>query len=236
MISLPRLGNPYLSQSSYSLLATIVSDDSTSSDVTPLVHALLSSPPIKTDTTQTPAWLELHRAAFSTGLVCLDEKSADTVFKSIFDYLQTSDGGIRTSAAEALCALLSKAITNDMIISAVSEVHEKKISSAVGKIIGHVRTSLSILQYAQAIPQILTILAALITALRYRPLNQTVSPPPTATEILVLDLIQYTGQLRIKKKFEHKEAADQALRTAMGIVGPEVILTVLPLCLLPEER
>ncbi|GJJ06213.1 hypothetical protein Clacol_000403 [Clathrus columnatus] len=224
MLPLPRLGNPYLSQSSYSLLATIVSDDSTSSDVTPLIRALLSSPPVKTDTTQTPAWLELLQAAFSTGLVSLDEKEAETVFKSIFEYLESSDTNIQKCSAQALSIFLSKVITNDMITAASLEKDQKKLTSAVGQIITHVRTSLHSLQFTRAIPQILTILAALVKTLRYRPVNKSITIPPTAAEIMVLDLIQYSGQLRIKKGFEHKEAVDQVLRTAIGVVGPEVIL------------
>lgn len=214
----------------------MVSDDSTSSDITPLVHTLLSSPPVKTDATQTPAWLELHQAAFSTGLVSLDDKGADVVFRSIFNYLQTPDTNIRKAAAETLSAFLSKVITKDMITAAVGEKDDGKKVSSVSKIIAHVRTSLNSLQYVRAIPQILTVLAALLKTLSFRPLNKSIHPSPTAAELLVLDLVQHTGELRIKEGFEHKEATDQVLRTAMGVLGPEVLFKVLPLRLLPEER
>ncbi|KAF8521281.1 NUC173-domain-containing protein [Hysterangium stoloniferum] len=237
VLSLPRLGNPYLAHSSYTLLAILVTNDSPSTDLSPLIAALLSSSPLKTDVAQTPAWLDLLRAAFASGPVSSSSTSQlDVIFKSIFEYLESTDINVRNNAAQALSALLSKSITNSMIEAAVTEAEQKKAKSPVGKIIGLTRTSLDALPYARAVPQLLTVVASLLHALRHRPPSKSSSPRPTAAELLVLDLVQKAGELRIKKGFEHKESVDEVIKAAMSVLGPEVILRVLPLGLLPEER
>ncbi len=40
----------------------------------------------------------------------------------------------------------------------------------------------------------------------------------------------------MKKGFEYKEAVDGTLKTAITVLGPEVIFKVLPLNLEPEDR
>ncbi|KIJ49356.1 hypothetical protein M422DRAFT_59161 [Sphaerobolus stellatus SS14] len=236
LLALPRLGNPYLSQSAYGLLASLVSVDTTENpDMSTLISALLSAAPIKTDSAQSPAWLELLRAAFDAAPV-KESLGIDQVFKTVFAYLEAADASTRTGVTQALGALLSKSVTPSMVEAAVSEISQKKQKSLVSRIVLHVRTSFDALPYARAMPQMLTILASLIRALIHRPANATSDFPPTAAELLLLDVVQRVGELRIKKGFEHKESADEVLKAAMSVLGPEVIMRVLPLGLLPEDR
>ena len=236
LLSLPRLGNPYLSQSSYDLLASLVSVDPTENpDLTNLISALLSAAPLRTDSAQTPAWLELLRAAFETSPV-RESLSVDVVFKTIFSYLEVSDATIRKGVVGALSAFVSKSLIPSMVEAAVSERDQKKQKSSVSKIVSLVRQSFDALQFALAMPQMLGILASLVRALGHRPANVGSDFPPTAAELLLLDLVQKAGELRVKRGFDYKEAADEVLRAAMSVLGPEVILRVLPLGLLPEER
>ncbi|KAF8515453.1 NUC173-domain-containing protein [Gautieria morchelliformis] len=236
LLSLPRLGNPYLSQSSYNLLSNLISDQTSTSDMTSLISVLLSSAPSKSDAAQTPAWLDLLGTAFSFGpAVFLAENNLDAVFKSVFSYLEATDVTIRAGASLALTALVSKCITLPMVEAAATEGSHKKPKSPVGKILAHVRMSLETLSYARAMPQMLAVLASLLLALRSRPKVST-GFQLTAAEVLLLDVVQKIGELRVKKSFEHKEAADEVLKAAMSVLGPEVIFRVLPLGLIPEDR
>jgi ribosomal RNA-processing protein 12 len=204
--------------------------------MTSLISVLLSSAPSKSDAAQTPAWLDLLGAAFSFGpIVFPAENDIDAVFKSIFSYLEATDATIRTGASRAVTALVSKCITLPMVEAAVTERSQKKPNSPVGKILAHVRMSLETLSYARAMPQMLAVLASLLLALRSRP-KVSAGFPLTAAELLLLDIVQKIGELRVKNSFEHKEAADEVLKAAMSVLGPEVILRVLPLGLIPEDR
>ena len=81
--------------------------------------------------------------------------------------------------------------------------------------------------------ELLHIISALISSLRIRPKGPKT---PTAAELLLISLIQQIAEMRIAKGFEYKEAADDALKTAMSVLGPEVLLKALPLNLEPEDR
>lgn len=202
-----------------------------------LVSALLASSPSKTDVAQTPAWLDLLGTAFAAGPVVFEgDKDPDVVFTSIFSYLESIDLTIRKSASMALTALVSKSITPAMIEAAVAEHTQKKPKSPLRRILAHMRLFLDALPYAGAMPQVFAVLASLLLALRHRPTQPPSENPPTAAELLLLDVVQKIGELRIKKGFEHKEAADEVLKAAMSVLGPEVVLRVLPLGLIPEDR
>lgn len=201
-----------------------------------LVSALLSAAPSKSDTAQTPAWLNLLETVFSSDSPTFPtDKDLETGFKTVFSYLESSDISIRASTSVALAALLSHSLTHPIIEAAVAEHGLKKPKSPLGKIVMHVRTSLDALSYARAVPQMLAVLASFIRALRFRP-PASIDLPRTAAEHLLLDLVQKTGELRVKKGFEHKEAADEVLKAAMSVLGPEVLFRVLPLRLMPEDR
>lgn len=207
------------------------------SDVTSLISTLLSASPPKTDIAQTPAWLDLLGTAFSSGLIVFQEdRDLDTVFRSVFSYLESTDVTIRTSSSHALVVLVSNSFTPSMIEAAVAENTQKKPKSSIGRILAHVRISLEALPYAHAMPQMLVVLASLLSSLRHRPTNPQFNFPPTAAELLLLDFVQKIGELRIKKGFEYKEAADEVLKAAMSVLGPEVVFRVLPLALIPEDR
>jgi ribosomal RNA-processing protein 12 len=205
--------------------------------MTSLISALLASSPMKTDAAQAPAWLDLLGAAFASGAVVFQgDTDLDAVFKSMFSYLESTDVTIRRSTSLALTTLISKSFAPPMIEAAVAENTQKKPKSPVGRILAHMRFSLEALPYARAMPQIFAVLASLILALRHRPKQLSSEFPPTAAELVLLDVVQKVGELRIKKGFEHKEAADEVLKAAMSVLGPEVVLRVLPLGLIPEDR
>lgn len=202
-----------------------------------LISALLSSAPSKSDHAQTPAWLDLLGTAFSfRPFAFQEENDLDMVFKSIFSYFQSADAAIRTSTSVALTALVSKSFTPPIIEAAIAENSPTKPKSPVGKILAHVRMSLEALPYVRAMPQMLSVLASLLLSLRHRPQKPTSDLPPTAAELLLLDVVQKIGELRVRKGFEHKEAADEVLKASMSVLGPEVILRVLPLGLISEDR
>lgn len=92
--------------------------------------------------------------------------------------------------------------------------------------------ALDALAFARAVPEVLTVAAAVVTNMRWRA-NLT---SPTAAELLALPLIIKIGELRPSKGFEFKEAADAFLGAAMRTLGPEVLFKSLPLNLEPEKR
>lgn len=143
-------------------------------------------------------------------------------WKTVWVFLESKESTVRKEAAHTL-SVLSSSFNLEMVERAGSDS-----SSAVGKFIAQASQALDSLAYSQCIPEVLSVIAALIT--------NVASVHPASTEALFASVIQHVGKLRTEKAFEHKEAADATLSTAMSAMGPEVILRLLPLNLEPQDR
>ncbi|KAK7005671.1 rRNA processing protein [Favolaschia claudopus] len=236
LLTLPRLGNSYLSESSYSLLSDLFSlpieDQSVGVDdqISEVLKAVLSSPPAKTDTLLAPAWVKVLGTAM-VSYHSTDSNAATSEFgriwKTIWPFLESSDAATRKTTAQSL-VLLTQCISPAMIDTAVTDSDGR---TTLGKIITQVSKAIDSLAYASAIPQILSVVSSLITNLRRK-----VDGPKTAAEALLLRLIQHVAELRVQKGFEFKEDADTVLSAAMRTLGPQALLSELPINLEPSDR
>ncbi|KAI0821663.1 NUC173-domain-containing protein [Trametes gibbosa] len=241
LLLLPRLGNPYLSQSAYSILSDLLSlslEDPTvdlQSHMSELLKVILSSPPIRSDAALNAAWatvlgstmLAYHHANADE---CVSQLSK--VWKALWGLLESSDGATRKSTAHAL-AMLGQCFTPATIKAAVKEKDSTEPKAPIRRIVHQTMATLDSLTYAQAIPEVLSVVSSLIENLRFRNGARRNS---TAAEQLLLPLITKIASLRVQKTFEHKEAADATIGTAMRILGPEVVLRALPLNLETADR
>ncbi|KAF8070663.1 armadillo-type protein [Lyophyllum atratum] len=217
LLTLPRLGNPYLSQSAYSLLSdlfSLPSEDGThvGDQLSDVLNVVLSSPPSRSDTILSPAWVQVLGNAFSVYRATdTDEHAREfgKVWKTIWSFLESSDASTRKASAQSL-DVLCRCFTPALISAAL---RDKESKSTLLKLINQTMKALDSLAYAQCY-----------------------APAAICPESLLLPLIEHIGELRIQKGFEHKEAADATLATAMRILGPEVLLRVLPLNLEPSDR
>ncbi|KAG6369547.1 armadillo-type protein [Boletus reticuloceps] len=239
LLTLPRLGNPYLSQSSYSILSDLLSvsvdsgTQSSTEQIPVVLSAVLSSSPPKSDTTVAPSWLRV------LGDVMLTYHSADPeassqqfikVWKTVWSFFETRHAQTRKAVAQALESL-AQCITFPMARTAVGDASDGK--SPVRAVIAQITKALDSLAYASAIPELLHVISSLILNLNMR-LEDGKST--LAAEELLLPLVQKIADLRMQKSFEHKEAADSVISTAMRVMGPAVVLEALPLNLEPQDR
>ncbi|KAF8973157.1 NUC173-domain-containing protein [Flammula alnicola] len=237
LLTLPRLGNTYLSQSAYSIMSDIfsasVEDESNNigSQLSEVLKVVLSSPPSKSDFILSASWVQVLGGAL-VAHNAVDSKAASSelnkVWKSVWNFLDSTDASTRKAAAQSL-ANISSCFTPALIATAIAD---KEGTSTIHKIIAQVTKALDSLAYARSIPEILSIISSLITNLQHR----TSKTSPTAAEILLSPLIVRIADLRISKGFEYKEAADATLSVAMRVLGPAVLLELLPLNLEPSSR
>ncbi|KXN91076.1 Ribosomal RNA-processing protein 12 [Leucoagaricus sp. SymC.cos] len=237
LLNLPRLGNPYLSHSSYSILSdlfTLPSDDEESKigeQLPEVLRIILSSPPTKADITISPAWIQVLGDAMEAYKNIDTEacgRELNKIWKAVWNFLDSNDAVARKSVAHSLGTLIH-CFPPTLIETAVADPHG---SSTIPRIISQITKALDNIAYARSMPELLAIITSLVSGLKSRKSRKS----PTAAEVLLLPLIAQVGDLRTRKAFEYKEAADSTLSTTMQILGPEVLLRVLPLNLEPEQR
>ncbi|KAF8160842.1 NUC173-domain-containing protein [Crassisporium funariophilum] len=237
LLSLPRLGNAYLSKSCYSILSDIFAasiDDVSSSfgeQLADVLDIVLSSAPSKSDLILSSSWIEAAGGAI-VAYNSADQQAASNelnkVWKTVWSFLESSDAATRKATAQSLSAI-SSCFSPNLIAAAIAD---REGSSVIRRIIAQVTKALDSLAYARAIPELLSVISSIIINLRQRSTRTS----PTAAELLTLPLVVRIGGLRISKGFEYKEAADATLSVAMRVLGPEVLLEALPLNLEPGSR
>jgi ribosomal RNA-processing protein 12 len=235
--SLPRLGNPFLSQSAYSILSDVISATAKDDDINvvleipQILKALLSFTP---DKAIAPVWLRLLGNGFLAYKNTDPRASAGElweVWKAVWAFLESSDVTVRKASHQSL-ELLVQCLTPETIRPAMQERGQPEPKSTLGKIVGDAEKAFQSLAFARSMSELLLVIAALISNLHYREMPAG----PTAAEVLLLPLVQRIGDMRTEKNFEHKGAADRVLSQAMGTVGPAVLLNALPLNLEPADR
>lgn len=240
LLSLPRLGNPFLSQSAYSILSDLLSapnkDDGfdITSEIPQILGAILSSPPPKADAAIAPTWLGLlgnTLLAYKDANPQASTSELGKVWKAVWVFLESSDATIRKASCQSL-ALLVQCFTPEFIMPAIREHGQSEPKTALGKIVSQAEKAFESLAFARFMSELLDAISVLVSNLRYR----EESEGPTAAEILLLPLVQRVGNIRTEKVFEHKEAADRVLSQAMATMGPSVLLDALPLNLEPLDR
>jgi ribosomal RNA-processing protein 12 len=237
-LMLPRLGNIYLSQSAYSIMSDLFSmslengSSHVNAQLSDTLTAILSSPPSKSDSTLSPAWVQvLGNAMLAYAAVDADACANEIgkVWKAVWNFLESNDPSTRKAASQSLAAVC-RCFTPMLITAAYSDETSR---STLGSIIAQTTKALRSLTFAQSMPQLLSIISSLIMGLQYRAGSRT---SPTAAERLLLPVVGYIGELRVQKGFEYKEDADATLATAMRVLGPEVLLGILQLNLEPSDR
>lgn len=196
-----------------------------------VLKVILSSTPSKSDTILSPAWVQVLGNAFAVYRTTDDNVYATElgrVWKTIWNFLESNDARTRKAAAESLGTLCH--CFNPTLISAT--ISDKDSRSVLNKIIMQATKALDSLAYAHSIPELLLIVSSLTSNLQYRMDRDS----PSAAESLLLPLIKRVGDLRNQKGFEYREGADAALGTAMRVLGPKVLLELLPLNLEPSDR
>ncbi|KAG2055879.1 NUC173-domain-containing protein [Suillus hirtellus] len=239
LLTLPRLGNPYLSQAAYSILSDLFTASTTTGtasaieQIPAVLHAVLESPPAKADNSISPSWIRVLGDAMFAYHVA-DASACATefhrVWKTVWSYFETKNPQTRKAVAESL-DLLTRCITSSLVKDSISDGEAGK--SPLRSIISQTTKALDSLSFASAMQELLSVISALVSNLGVRvdPAKST-----TATEALLMPLVSKIADLRVQKGFEHKEAADAVLSTAMRVVGPAVLLEAIPLNLEPSDR
>lgn len=150
------------------------------------------------------------------------------VWKKTWSYLEAKEPATRQAAVECL-ELLSHSFSPNFVHEATKDPSSK---CTLNQIIAQTAKALDTLAFARSMPELMAVISILITSLRHR----DSSTSPTAAEILLLPIVAKVGELRTQRGFEYKEAADSTLSTAMRVLGPHVILQILPLNLEPDDR
>ncbi|TIB75691.1 NUC173-domain-containing protein [Wallemia mellicola] len=238
LLNTPHLGNSYLTSSSYHLLSHLLSNKQSHTTfeedkLKSLVETIATSFPKPDDVLLLSPWLAILDAAISS-YARHDPEAASLLILNVWpkvygDYgLASTHTDVRKSAEKALCGIIRWGVTTDMIKNTV----EKNGRVNLQPILDNILSSLTGIAHRQALPNVITVLVAMISKLRVR-FN---TPGSTAAEALVAPHLTTVAELRQMPNFEFREKTDDVFGMALEVCGPSWVLSLLPLNLDPSKQ
>ncbi|RCI15811.1 hypothetical protein L249_3281 [Ophiocordyceps polyrhachis-furcata BCC 54312] len=217
LLNIAKTGNEYMTMAGFDIFELIfkgMSEEASSARLPRLMEIISELRPAANDTQLVPPWLAIVSRGYdvSSQLEPRDtfEKLPD-LFALVAQFLESESENIRISASECMISFIANCIPDQVVLNP-SIYDEKMLDKLVS-----IAQSLLTVQYQAAWLQTFDVLGAMFMALRWRSYPR------------MLTITKTIGEIREKSAFRNKKEADQVIGQAIRAMGPEAVLTALPL-------
>lgn len=217
LLSISRSRNDFLVMGAFEVFEVIfegMQDEMSSSKLPRLLEAITELKPASNDAQLLPPWI----AILSRGYGAYAAVEPEEVFAKlpelmtlISEFLPNASHNIRVSASECLVSFFANCIPGTVILE--PSIYDEKI---LQQLADRVQDLLSV-KYQTAWMEVFNVLSALFDSLRWR------------GDPYLLPLVKSTGELRGNEGFQGQKKADEVLGHAIRGLGPQAVLSVLPL-------
>ncbi|KAF2666875.1 ribosomal RNA-processing protein 12 [Microthyrium microscopicum] len=217
LLDISRSSNEFLTKESFAVFEVIfegMADEVSSAKLPSLLDSLESLQPSETDTQLMPPWVAVLSRGYDVSAQVLPEdtfQKLPAVFEKVAHFLGSMSYPVRTSAADCLISFL----VNCIPISAIVEpsIYDEKLLEKLAK----AGIQLLSVKYQSAWEDVFRVIAAMLEAFHWR------------SETLLVDAVKTVAELRSNPGFNGKEQADAVISKAIGSMGPQRVLEILPL-------
>lgn len=224
LLGIAKTGNEYMTMAAFEIFEMIfegMTDEVSSAKLPRLMEIISELRPAANDTQLVPPWLAiLSRGYDVSGQVEPEEtfQNLPNLFELVSQFLQSPSENIRISASECLVSFMANCVPRQVILE--PSIYDEKILEKIAKI----AESLLTVQYQAAWLQTFNVLGAMFDSLRWR------SFP------ILLNITKTIGEIRENSSFRNKKDADEVIGKAIRAMGPEAVLSSLPLNLAKPAR
>ncbi|KXL44470.1 hypothetical protein M433DRAFT_68283 [Acidomyces richmondensis BFW] len=217
LLNISRGSNEFLTIAAFEVFEVIfagLADPISSAKLPRLLDAIIELQPSQNDTQILPPWIAVLSRGYDVSSQIEPQETfhkLPEIFNKISSFLTSPSHNIRVSASECLISLLNTCIPNQVLLE--PSIMDEKLLENIG------RTLIELLsvKYQTAWMEVFNVLAVSFDILRWR------SYP------LLHDVVSSIGDLRSNESFAHKKEADNVLSAALRAIGPEYVLSILPL-------
>lgn len=217
LLNIARGSNDLLTMASFEVFEILfagLADQVSSAKLPRLLSAIQELQPSQNDTQLLPPWIAvLSRGYDVAGQVSPQEtfEKLPELFALISPFLASSSHNIRVSASEGLISLLANCIPDNILLE--PSIFDEKLLEQVGKLL----QDLLSVKYQTAWIEVFNVQTAAFEALKWKSF-------PLLTKV-----VQSIGDLRGNDSFAGKKEADAVLSAAIHAMGPDNVLSILPL-------
>ncbi|KAF5027773.1 hypothetical protein F66182_103 [Fusarium sp. NRRL 66182] len=217
LLGIAKSGNEYMTMAAFEIFEMIfegMTDEVSSAKLPRLMEIISELRPAANDTQLVPPWLAiLSRGYDVSAQVEPDEtfQNLPQLFDMVAQFLEAPSENIRISASECLVSFMVNCIPRQAILE--PSIYDEKILDKIAKS----AESLLTVQFQAAWLQTFNVLGAMFDTLRWR------SHP------IMMNITKTVGEIRENGSFRNKKDADEVIGKAIRAMGPEAVLSVLPL-------
>ena len=217
LMNISKSNNEYLTMAAFEIFEVIfasMADEISSAKLPRLMGAISELRPSQNDSQLLPPWI----AVISRGYDVSAQLNAEDTFQKLPDLFEMVSGflaspshNIRISAAECLISFLVNCVPRTIILE--PSIFDEKVMERLAKS----ANALLNVKYQSAWMEVFTVLCALFTTFKWRSVG------------LLDEVVKTVGELRGNDSFNGKKEADTVLGKAVEAMGPESVLSILPL-------
>ncbi|XP_044723916.1 uncharacterized protein HRG_01812 [Hirsutella rhossiliensis] len=217
LLGIAKTGNEYMTMAGFEIFELIfegMSDEVSSAKLPRLMEIISELRPAANDTQLVPSWLAILSRGYDVSSQLEPEETFQNLpelFAMVAQFLESQSENIRISASECLMSFMANCVPQQVILD--PSIYDEKVLDKVAK----AAESLLTVQYQAAWLQTFNVLAAMFTALRWRAYPR------------MLSIARTIGEIRENASFRNKKEADDVIGQAVQAMGPEAVLSVLPL-------
>ncbi|KAI0124879.1 NUC173 domain-containing protein [Xylariales sp. AK1849] len=224
LLSIAKGGNDHMTMAVFDIFEMIfegMADDVASAKLPRLLEIISELRPASNDTQLLPPWIAILSRGYDVAAQIEPEdtfQKLPELFSMISEFMESSSHNIRVSASECLISFAATCIPNQVILE--PSIYDEKNLEKLAK---NAETLLSV-KYQAAWMETFNVLGALFDSLRWR------------ANPMLLNVVKSVGDIRGNESFTGKKEADEVLGKAIRAMGPEAVLSVLPLNLLKPVK
>jgi len=217
LLNIAKSTNEFLTMAAFDIFEVIfagMADELASAKLPRLLEVISELQPSKNDSQLLPPWIAVISRGYE---VSAQIEPQDTflklpeLFTMIAAFLTSSSHNIRISASECLISFLATLVPDSVILE--PSVYDEKVLEKVAKI----AQDLLSVKYQAAWMEVFSMLSAMFETLRWR------------SDPILRPVLKIVGDLRSNESFAGKREADAVISKAIGAMGPDVVLEILPL-------
>lgn len=217
LLGIARTGNEHMSMAVFDIFEMIfegMADEVASAKLPRLLEIIKELRPAPNDTQLLPPWIAILSRAYDVSAQISPEETFQELlepFNLVAGYLESEAKNIRISASECLVSFMANCVPRQVLID--PSVYDEKVIQQL------VQTAEGLLtvKYQAAWLETFNVIGAMFDSLRWR------AAP------YLLGITKSIGEMRGSESFAGKQEADQVLGKAIRAMGPEAVLSVLPL-------
>ncbi|KAI1330525.1 NUC173-domain-containing protein [Xylariaceae sp. FL0255] len=217
LLSIAKSGNEHMTMAVFDIFEMIfegMADEFASAKLPRLLEIISEMRPASQDTQLLPPWIAILSRGYDVSAQIEPEETFQklpSLFSMVAEFMESSSHNIRVSASECLISFVANCIPDQVIID--PSIYDEKTLEKVVK----VAEGLLGVKYQAAWMETFGVLGAIFDALRWR------------ANPIMLNIARTIGEIRGSDSFTGKKQADEIIGRAIRAMGPEAVLSVLPL-------